>query len=174
MGRIAVTVAIVFVGAIAVAPPAWSQTLPSPTAAPESPAPRAAAPRAFHLRFDHTNIYVRDLAASAAFYMDVLHLEELETPWGVNPNVRFFSLGGDEQLHMVRATSAMGEPDKVLHLAFTVADLDAYAEHLRTIGIVYGDFGGEPGESQVRPDGVRQIYFQDPDGNWIEVNDATY
>jgi lactoylglutathione lyase len=26
----------------------------------------------------------------------------------------------------------------------------------------------------LRPDGVRQIYFQDPDGYWIEVNDAKF
>ena len=25
---------------------------------------------------------------------------------------------------------------------------------------------------QVRSDGVRQIFIQDPDGYWIEVNDA--
>jgi lactoylglutathione lyase len=23
-----------------------------------------------------------------------------------------------------------------------------------------------------RPDGIRQIYFQDPDGHWLEINDA--
>jgi catechol 2,3-dioxygenase-like lactoylglutathione lyase family enzyme len=23
-----------------------------------------------------------------------------------------------------------------------------------------------------RPDGIKQIYFQDPDGYWIEVNDS--
>jgi catechol-2,3-dioxygenase len=23
----------------------------------------------------------------------------------------------------------------------------------------------------VRPDGVKQIYFQDPEGYWIEIND---
>lgn len=156
--------------ATAIATPAASQALPSPAAAAQPPSSEAA----FHLRFDHTNVYVGDLAASAAFYRDVLQLEELETPWGINPNVRFFSLGGDEQLHMVRATREMRSPDKVLHLAFTVADLDGYAEHLRASGIVYGNFGGEPDVWQVRPDSVRQIYFQDPDGNWIEVNDATY
>jgi len=26
----------------------------------------------------------------------------------------------------------------------------------------------------VRPDGVRQIYFQDPDGYWLEVNDSKF
>jgi len=27
---------------------------------------------------------------------------------------------------------------------------------------------------QLRPDGIQQIYFQDPDGYWIEVNDDKF
>ena len=30
------------------------------------------------------------------------------------------------------------------------------------------------GTSPVRPDGVHQLYFQDPDGYWIEVNDDKF
>ena len=31
---------------------------------------------------------------------------------------------------------------------------------------------GVPLETNDRPDGVKQVYFQDPDGYWIEVNDG--
>ena len=31
---------------------------------------------------------------------------------------------------------------------------------------------GDSKSPTVRPDGVSQIYFQDPDGYWLEVNDA--
>ncbi|RYF13836.1 MAG: VOC family protein, partial [Flavobacteriales bacterium] len=27
-------------------------------------------------------------------------------------------------------------------------------------------------EVTLRPDGIHQLYLQDPDGHWIEVNDA--
>lgn len=133
----------------------------------EAPAPE------FELAFDHSNVVVSDLAASASFYMRILQLEELPTPWGVNPAVRFFSVGAGQQIHMVQGTGE-GDPTRVRHMAFTVRDLDAYLAFLREEGVVYSNFAGDSSEPQVRPDGVRQIYFSDPDGNWIEVNDATY
>jgi catechol 2,3-dioxygenase-like lactoylglutathione lyase family enzyme len=40
--------------------------------------------------------------------------------------------------------------------------------------IKYSNFREESKKIQIRPDGVRQIYFQDPDGYWIEINDAKH
>ena len=40
--------------------------------------------------------------------------------------------------------------------------------------VKYGDFKGEDGKVTNRPDGIHQIYFQDPDGYWIEVNDDKF
>ena len=36
--------------------------------------------------------------------------------------------------------------------------------------IVYSDWPGKSNTVNVRPDGVKQIYLQDPDNYWIEVN----
>ncbi|MEX0600181.1 MAG: VOC family protein [Rhodothermales bacterium] len=66
------------------------------------------------------------------------------------------------------------EPDKNAHLALAVHDFDAYLRFLREQGVAYEDFPGSSTGPQVRPDGVRQIYLQDPDGNWIEINDAAH
>jgi len=60
----------------------------------------------------------------------------------------------------------------VLHLAFSVKDFDGYVEYLKKNGINYSNFAGENNKIQTRPDGVRQFYFQDPDGYWIEINDT--
>jgi len=128
----------------------------------------------FDLQLDHTNIRTADLERSAAFYLDVLQLEELETPWGKNPSVRFFSLGGNRQLHIAQVGGIGARPDKVLHLAFSVEDFDGFLKYLREAGIEYANFAGDSSSPEIRPDGVRQVYFQDPDGNWIEVNDAKY
>ena len=43
----------------------------------------------------------------------------------------------------------------------------------------YGDFksgqrGMLNGKYQTRLDGIAQVYFQDPDSRWIEVNDAKF
>ncbi|MDP1568603.1 MAG: VOC family protein [Vicinamibacterales bacterium] len=132
-----------------------------------------AAQAVFDLRFDHSTLLVSDLAESAAFYEDILHLEALETPWGPTAPIRFYSLGGSRQLHVGLSDKRI-EPDKNAHLAFAVQNFDAYLRFLRERGVKYVDFPGRSSDPQVRPDGVRQVYLQDPDGNWIEINDAAH
>jgi lactoylglutathione lyase len=39
-------------------------------------------------------------------------------------------------------------------------------------GVTYVSVAGQAKDITVRADGIRQIYFQDPDGHWIEINDA--
>jgi lactoylglutathione lyase len=56
------------------------------------------------------------------------------------------------------------------HLCFHVASLPDFMKHLDEYHIKYGDWTGNYKKTQVRADGVLQIYFQDPDGYWIEVN----
>lgn len=133
----------------------------------------ATAQEAFDLRFDHTTILVSDLDRSAEFYENILHLEPLETPWGPAAPIRFFSLGGSRQLH-VGLVDRRIEPDKNLHLAFAILNFDGYLRFLMEKGVSYTNFPGSSSDPQVRPDGVRQIYLQDPDGNWIEINDAAH
>jgi catechol 2,3-dioxygenase-like lactoylglutathione lyase family enzyme len=126
------------------------------------------------LEMDHYTILVEDLERSARFYQEVLQLEELETPWGVNPSIRFFGIGQHRQLHIAQVDSGAVTLTKVVHTAFAASDFDGYLDFLKRKGISYSNFAGDPHTVQLRPDGVRQIYFQDPDGYWIEINDATY
>ena len=53
--------------------------------------------------------------------------------------------------------------NKVLHLAFGTKDFEGYLKYLNEQGIKYFNFNEEQNKIQIRPDGVRQIYFQDPD-----------
>ena len=50
--------------------------------------------------------------------------------------------------------------------------LGNFIEAISAAGIAYENWPGTSDTTNVRPDGVTQIYFQDPDGYWIEVNDA--
>jgi len=43
--------------------------------------------------------------------------------------------------------------------------------YLDELKIKYSDWLEAPYKVHIRKDGIRQIYFQDPDGYWIEVND---
>lgn len=120
------------------------------------------------LAFDHQALQVTDLAASAAFYTDVLGLTERGDAAGAR-TIRWFQLGDGREIHLIE----LAEPHvaaKQTHLALAVRDLDAFAAHLRERGVGYGSWVGTEGEIGVREDGVRQIYVQDPDGHWIEIN----
>ena len=128
----------------------------------------------FNLQLDHTTILVSDLETSSNFYKDILQFKELETPWGVIDWGRFFSIGNNQQLHMAKVDTDSIKLNKFLHMAFTVQDFDAYLRFLTEKGIEYGNFAGDSKEPQIRPDGVKQIYFQDPDGYWIEINDRKH
>ena len=57
--------------------------------------------------------------------------------------------------------------------AFRVASLDEFRKKLDGLGVKYRDLNGG-GKMSVRKDGVHQIYFQDPDGYWVEVNDDRF
>ena len=129
---------------------------------------------AFDIQIDHVTLLVSDIDESATFYREILMMNEIETPWGKIPWGRMFSIGTAGQLHLAKGTPKVNEEHKHLHYAFSVAEFDDYLEFLREHEVEYGNFEGTPGVFQTRPDGVRQVYFQDPDGYWIEVNSAQY
>jgi lactoylglutathione lyase len=62
--------------------------------------------------------------------------------------------------------------DKNSHLCFSVPSVPLFIEKLNKAGIPYEDWGGKKQSVTNRVDGVKQIYFVDPDGYWIEINDA--
>ena len=124
---------------------------------------------------DHYSIIVKDVEVSGEFYKNILQLKEVPTPWGDNTPLPaiFFDIGNNRQLHITEYNTEI-KLHKFIHFAFTVKDFDGYLEFLNEKGIEYGDFSGKKKTFQTRIDEVRQIYFQDPDGYWIEVNDKKH
>jgi lactoylglutathione lyase len=61
-----------------------------------------------------------------------------------------------------------------IHLAFSVPSVENFAKHLDELNMKYGNWAQDSKTPQVRPDGIKQIYLQDPDGYWIEVNDDKF
>ena len=55
---------------------------------------------------------------------------------------------------------------------FSVAALKPFIDNLERLKVTYTNLKGDGKEPAVRVDGVKQIYLQDPDGYWIEINDA--
>ena len=131
--------------------------------------------QSYSMELEHISIIVKDVEKSEKFYKNILHLQEVPTPWGEKtplPAV-FFDLGNKRELHVTEYNSEI-KLHKFIHFAFAVNDFDAYLQFLNENGIEYGEFSNKNKKFQTRIDGVRQIYFQDPDGYWIEVNDAKH
>ncbi|MGM1057097.1 MAG: VOC family protein [Bacteroidota bacterium] len=125
----------------------------------------------FELKYHHTALLVSDLDKSADFYGNVLQLKEIEVPYS-NPVLRWFSLGEDLQLHLVKDSMDGVKLHKAIHIALNVSNFDAFVNYLEENKIPYSDWLGEAGKVAIRGDGVKQVYVQDPDAHWIEINDA--
>lgn len=124
----------------------------------------------FGLNFNHVALAVKDLKRSVEFYTTALKLQEI-TNRTANPAIRWISLNGGKELHLITNAEPVTVP-KTVHLALSASDLEGFQKHLTELKIPYGDWGGTPNAVTTRADGIKQIYFQDPDGYWIEINNA--
>lgn len=120
---------------------------------------------------DHYAINVSDMSRSVGFYKNIFDLKEIKNGTGLD-HIRWFRLGTSEELHIIEVDSLDKKLPKGVHLALRTGDLERFRESLTNKNIPYSDWPGKSKEVSLRPDGVRQLYIQDPDGYWIEVNDA--
>ena len=125
--------------------------------------------QSFELRYDHRALPVSNLGVSANFYKDMLGLEEIPNRTGKDTR-RWFLLGNDQELHLILAEAKVPQQSKDNHFALFTDHLDQVATHLKQNDIPYFSWQGEPQTIGTRPDGIRQLYLQDPDGYWIEIN----
>ena len=124
---------------------------------------------AFNFSFNHIALSVKDVQLSADFYKKVLQLTEITNRTGHDAR-RWLSLGEDKELHLI---SDLKEPvtiNKAVHLALTTKNFDAFVSRLREMKIGFSDWPGTPNLVSKRADGIKQVFFQDIDGYWIEVN----
>jgi lactoylglutathione lyase len=122
--------------------------------------------------FEHQNVLVKDAEPNVSFYREMLQFGSLPSPWGPSSPVRFLSMGANQELHVAQYDLS-GSKSKDLHMGFSTEHFDAFLRFMDRKGTVYGNYAGEVGQVDERQDGLRQVYFQDPDGNWIEVHDGS-
>lgn len=120
---------------------------------------------------NHIAQYVQNLDKSTRFYQDVIGLDTIPEPFHDGKHT-WFSIGYNSQLHLISGADKLTEHNKNTHLCFSVTSVDEFITRLTRAGVAYEDWPGKPQAVTTRVDGVKQIYFQDPDGYWIEVNDA--
>ncbi len=125
----------------------------------------------FDFTFDHFAINVTDLQRSVDFYQKYFFVEEIYNGTEKR-NIRWFSLGNNQELHIIMVPNLKLNIPKGVHMALTIPDLDKYITFLEMKKTDYYDWPGAKMSVSTRPDKIRQVYIQDPDGYWIEINDG--
>ena len=120
---------------------------------------------------NHTAIYVVDAQKSVVFYQQILGLDTIPEPFHDGKHA-WFRTGPGLALHIIEGAPAKKEYYKNQHTCFSVGSVQNFITLLQKNNIIWEDRDGTKMAVTTRLDGVKQIWLQDPDGYWIEVNDA--
>jgi lactoylglutathione lyase len=118
------------------------------------------------LHIDHYSIYCFDLQKSIKFYSEIMGFASKPRPAFEFPG-HWFDLGNGQELHLIaeRGANKTDLPKtRNIHYAFKTTDIAAFNEKLDQQQVT------KIGPKK-RPDGITQIFIQDPDGYWIEITE---
>lgn len=121
-------------------------------------------------RLDHIALLVRDLEESVRFLTQVLGLSEIPNPMG-GTAIRWIEIGDGRRFHVQAGDISAVHVEKQTHFALSTALFDDVVMRFRRDGVAFSDMKGTPHAINVRPDGMRAIFVQDPNGYWFEIND---
>lgn len=122
-------------------------------------------------RLNHTAIFVTDLKTTRAFYENILGLDTIPEPFHDGKHA-WYRTGPGISLHVIEGATAKKEYYKNQHTCFSIASVQAFTDILKKNNIEFEDLSGKKNSISSRVDGVKQIWLRDPDGYWIEINDA--
>lgn len=125
----------------------------------------------YNFTYNHLALSVKDVNRSVEFYEKVFQLKEI-TNRTKTEGIRWMSLGEGKELHLISTVKEPVTINKAVHLALSTQLIGDFAKWLDENKIEFSDWPGKPHTVNVRADGVKQIYLQDPDGYWIEVNNG--
>lgn len=126
----------------------------------------------FDFVIDHQAFVVKNLEKEADFYANILQLREI-TSTETKATRRWFDINGSA-LHLIKNENITVQKDKNQHLCLSTQDLEEFIKVLEKNNIAYEDWAGTKNSITNRKDGVRQIYLQDPEGYWLEINTAQH
>jgi lactoylglutathione lyase len=120
---------------------------------------------------NHTAIYVKDAKASAAFYQNIIGVDTIPEPFHDGKHA-WLRIAPGVAMHIIQGATEKKEYYKNQHTCFSVASVEAFVSVLKKNNIPWEDRDGAKQAITTRVDGVKQLWLQDPDGYWIEINDA--
>lgn len=119
---------------------------------------------------NHIALHVSDLQKSSLFYEKIVQLDSVAEPFH-DGNHTWLNIGDNARLHLIGRAVKDSVHDKNSHLCFSVVSIDEFIARLNTAQIPFENWVGVKNTFTKRVDGIKQIYFQDPDGYWVEIND---
>jgi lactoylglutathione lyase len=122
-------------------------------------------------RVNHIAFSVQDLKKSTYFYTKIIRLDTIPEPFHDGRHT-WLNIGDACHLHLIQNTIPVPTFPKNTHLCFTTTSVDQFADMLKQNKIAFEDLQGNPNSITTRVHGVKQIYLKDPDGYWLEINDA--
>ncbi|MCE7995291.1 MAG: VOC family protein [Roseivirga sp.] len=120
--------------------------------------------------FDHMSLVVKDLSTTIDFYVKVLGFHRIDDPTGV-ATIDWVENQTGQQLHFSQGDMSEIKFSKSVHMSFGVDALAPFIANLEKHNIPYESWTGDKSSITIRADGIRQIYINDPNGYWIEIND---
>ncbi len=121
-------------------------------------------------KINHTAIYVVNLKASKHFYQHIIGLDTLTEPFKDGKHA-WFKTGPSIAMHIIEGAAIKKDYYKNQHTCFSVASIVSFTQTLKKNNIDWEDRDGAKYAITTRIDGVQQIWLQDPDGYWVEIND---
>jgi lactoylglutathione lyase len=122
-------------------------------------------------KLNHLAIYVVDLEKTRAFYNDMFQLDTIPEPFHDGKHI-WYSIAPGVAMHVIQGADKPKEYFLNNHMCFSVASVDPFVEKLRARNQPFRDSKGVLNQVTIRVDGVKQIWVNDPDGYFIEINDA--
>ena len=121
--------------------------------------------------FNHAALCSKDLKKSNAFYTSVLNLKIIPNPFKDTVHT-WYSIAPNVAMHVIQGDCSPAQKLIGDHICFSVPSITNFVALLNQKKIPYSNWKGVTGQVEHRVDGVSQVYIQDPDGYWIEINDA--
>jgi lactoylglutathione lyase len=130
-----------------------------------------AQPTKMKATINHIAIFVYNLRTSTDFYQNVIGLDTIPEPFHDGKHT-WMQIAPKTSLHLIEGAATITEHPKYSHTCFSVGSVTDFIRKLNDHKIPFEDAIGNQQAITNRVDGVKQIYFKDPDGYWIEINDA--